>query len=102
MSKAKNSVLNAIDFREFGECPVNIDLVVTLWNTNCYIYKGEDYRLTEYRDLENGHKRRRFTVTISQADAIELIQRLHLNYYPISALGGHYGLKDPNIHGWFE
>ena len=106
MAKRRLNILDAINFRYLGVCDVDIDLLVSLWNPNCYIYKGSvfplEYRLLEYRDLGNGHKRRKFTVTISQSDAIELIRRLHLDYYPITASSGHYGHSDPQIHGFFE
>ncbi len=97
--KEKSRLREAVDFKDFGECPVDVDKVLLLWNSKCFIMKFGVYStvfaLCEYDTDDAGMNRRLCRFTISETDALQLIKRLNLNYYPECAAGGYYAQFDP-------
>lgn len=104
--KQESRLKEAVTYVYVGECPVDIDKVVLLWNPNCYIHKADlcwdgkygvkiDFSLCEYDTDESGKNMRLCRFSISEAAALELIKRLNLKYFPYNELTGNYANKDP-------
>ena len=98
--KQKSRLCEAVTYKHVGECPVDIDKAMTLWNSKCFISKfgvfSTEFVLGEYdQDERTGRNMRLCRFTISKSDAMELIKRLNLNYYPECAAGGFYAHTNP-------
>ncbi|MES0334786.1 MAG: hypothetical protein SFH39_00290 [Candidatus Magnetobacterium sp. LHC-1] len=64
-----------LEFKNTGECPIDIKIAVKRWNLLCRIYKHND----NYTLVERTPKgKRKLNVSISKKDAEQLMDELNL------------------------